>query len=380
MFDYQLFHVEHSPFGLYIHVPFCLKKCIYCGFCSVINTSLIDRYLDVLTKEIGRSAVAGLKPRTVYVGGGTPSCIGVRNVERALRIVGEAFDLSEILEYTFECNPEDVDDELAAALAGNGVNRVSMGVQSLDDKMLKFLGRRHKAAKVGEAIGSLRKAGIGNISVDCIYGLPRIDGFDPLADIDRFLALGVEHMSFYSLQYEENAQITRMVERGDVDMMSDDDVCDLYDALVEKMRGAGYVHYELSNFAKLGRESKHNLSYWDRVPYWSFGPAAASFDGKVRVTNTCDVEEYLASEGQKKSLVEKLTDEQIFIEQVMLKMRKSDGLNLSEIDDRYMPSLREKLGIEMKEGKVVRLANGNYAIPEGRWMVSDSIIGRLALI
>lgn len=380
MFDYQLFHVEHSPFGVYIHVPFCLKKCIYCGFCSVTNTSLIDKYLDVLAKEMGRSAVAGLKPRTVYVGGGTPSCIGVRNIERVLRIVGEVYDLSEALEFTFECNPEDVDDELAATLASYGVNRVSMGVQSLDDRMLGFLGRRHKAAKVGVAIASLRKAGVENISVDCIYGLPRMDGFDPLGDVDKFLELEVEHMSFYSLQYEEGAPITKMVERGGVDAMGDDDVCDLYDALVAKMRDAGYVHYELSNFARQGRESKHNLSYWDRVPYWSFGPAAASFDGNVRVTNTCDVEEYLTSEGRKKSLVEKLTDEQVFFEQVMLKMRKSGGLNLSEIDGRYLPPLRERLEIEMQEGNIVRLADGNYAIPERRWMVSDSIIGRLTMI
>lgn len=372
-----MFHVEQLPFGVYVHVPFCKSKCGYCDFCRVTDFSLVDRYIQVLSEEIGRSSVAGGRPRTAYVGGGTPSALGSACVGKLLEVVNEGLNLSEVEEFTVECNPDDVDDMLADALAAAGVNRVSMGAQSLNDSMLRFLGRRHSAEKVSRAIDVLRRAGVENVSVDCIFGLPRIGGYDAESDFQRFLNLEVEHLSAYALSYETGSRFSEMVNEGSLRPLPDDEVADQYLKLTEMLASAGYVHYEISNYAKPGREALHNSSYWSRTPYWGFGPAASSFHDGIRETNVMDVAEYVISRGEKKELREALSLKDEYDEVVMLRLRTSEGLAAEDVPSEMRSYFERKTASEISLGNLEVLPNDRIRIPEDRWFVSDGIIERL---
>ncbi len=376
-----MFHVEHSSFGVYIHVPFCVSKCGYCDFCRITDLSLVDSYLDTLGLEISGSDIVGCEPRTIYVGGGTPSCLGVRGVGRLLTIVNKYLKTDNVLEWTVECNPDDVNNELAAVLVDNGVNRVSMGAQSLYDPMLRMMGRRHDASQVRKAIGCLRNAGVSNISVDCIFGLPSLkgltDGYDAKDDFNRFVDLGVEHLSAYALQYEHGSRFVKMIGEGKMTALPDDEVAEQYELLTGVMRKSGYIHYEISNYSKPGREAKHNSSYWNRTPYYGFGPAASSLVGSVRTTNTLSVKDYIQSRGEKKELVEKLTDKDIYDEVIMLGLRTNLGVSEANIPDDFKSYYEKVVKSEMESGNLVRLENGNVRIPEERWFVSDGIIERM---
>ncbi len=371
-----MFHVEHQPFGVYVHVPFCVSKCGYCDFCRVTDLKLVGRYLETLEKEMKKSQIVGNRPRTIYLGGGTPSCIGKENVNKILGIVGSIFDLRGIEEFTVECNPDDVDRELCDILVRNGVDRVSMGVQSMDERMLKLMGRRHSVEQVWSAVDLLRKAGVRNISLDFIYGLPILDGYDFERDLDEFLKLDVEHCSAYSLSYEEGSRFTKMVEEKKMNPIEDDEVAEQYDILTDKMREKGFEHYEISNYAKEGKRSKHNSSYWNNTPYYGFGPGASSYSGKVRTTNVMDVVRYIRSEGEEKSLEEKLTVLDEYEETVMLRLRTKEGMCVKDFPEEFMKEFIGKAQMEMKNGNLAE-EEGIYFIPEKKWFVADGIIERL---
>ena len=373
----QMFHVEQSSFGVYIHVPFCKSKCGYCDFCRVTDLSLVDEYLRALSDEVAGSPVTGLRPKTIYIGGGTPSVLGVRGVDKLLKIVNERLDLNAVEEFTVECNPDDVDDELSSVLVSAGVDRVSMGAQSLQDDMLRFLGRRHTADRVLRAVDSLRRAKIMNISVDCIFGLPELSGYDAETDFCRFVDLGVEHLSAYALSYESGSRFSRMVADGSLVPLYDDAVADQYQKLTEVMALAGYEHYEISNFAKPGREAKHNSSYWSGVPYWGFGPAASSYHNGVRETNVADVAEYIRSGGKRKELREVLSTKDVYDETVMLRLRTSRGVSVCEVPTGMRSYFERKSANEVAVGNLELTREGRFRIPEKRWFVSDGIIERL---
>lgn len=368
--------MEHSAFGVYVHVPFCVSRCGYCDFCRVTDYAMLCGYLSALREELLRSPCAGLAPRTVYFGGGTPSSVGAEAVGSLLGIVAEAFDLRGVVEYTFECNPDDVDGELAEALAGSGVSRVSMGAQSLCDEALRMMGRRHSAGQVRRAVGVLRNAGFRNVSVDCIFGLPDVRGYSARRDFEEFASLGVEHLSAYALSYEPGSRFSKMVADGGLSPLSDDAVAEQYDELCEVLRSAGYSHYEISNFAKPGCEAVHNSSYWDRTPYFGFGPSASSFYGGVRTTNTMSVGEYVATGGEAKSLREELSDEEAYEELVMLGLRASRGVCVADLPMGFRERFVRNAAAELERGNLTQ-AGGRYVIPERRWFVADGIIGRL---
>lgn len=368
--------MEHSAFGVYVHVPFCVSRCGYCDFCRVTDYALLGGYLSALREEILRSPCAGLAPRTVYFGGGTPSSVGAGVVGGLLGLVSEAFDLRGVVEYTFECNPDDVDGGLAEALAAGGVNRVSMGAQSLCDGALRMMGRRHSAEQVRRAIGALRGVGFRNVSVDCIFGLPEVRGYSARQDFEEFASLGVEHLSAYALSYEPGSRFSKMVAGGDLSPLPDDTVAEQYEELCGVLRSAGYSHYEISNFAKPGREAVHNSSYWDRTPYFGFGPSASSFCGGVRTTNTIDIEEYVATGGEAKSLREELSGEEVYEEVVMLGLRTLRGVSLADVPLGFRERFVRGAEAELGSGNLTKEGD-RYAIPERRWFVADGIIGRL---
>lgn len=278
--------------GIYVHIPFCKSRCIYCGFYSTTLEKMQDRYVKALTNELSlRSDYISARVRTIYIGGGTPSILTEENMtllcQALLKRAGEGVD-----EFTVECNPDDVTEDYAAMLVRNGVNRVSMGAQSFSDQRLRFLRRRHKADDVERAVSVLRKAGIKNISIDLMFGFPQETLTEWESDLDKAISFGVEHISAYSLMYEEGTPLYTMLENGKIEEIDEDLSRAMYDSLINKLTSAGYEHYEISNFSRQGYHSRHNSSYWDGTEYLGIGAAAHSYNGNSRQWNISDARKY----------------------------------------------------------------------------------------
>lgn len=278
--------------GIYVHIPFCKSRCIYCGFYSTTLEKMQDRYVKALTNELSlRSDYISSRVHTIYIGGGTPSTLNEKNMtilcQALKKRAGEGVE-----EFTVECNPDDVTEEYAAMLVRNGVNRVSMGAQTFSDDRLRFLRRRHKADDVERAVRTLRKAGIKNISIDLMFGFPNETQTEWESDLDKAISLGVEHISAYSLMYEEGTPLHAMLEDGKIEEIDEDVSRAMYDSLINKLTAAGYEHYEISNFSRPGYHSRHNSSYWDGTKYLGIGAAAHSYNGNSRQWNIADVKRY----------------------------------------------------------------------------------------
>lgn len=272
---------------IYIHVPFCHRKCTYCAFFSKAESGKwkVDSYVDALLVEMeDRKGEQAHPIKTVYFGGGTPSILPVSELERIVEGLHRCFDLSHLEEMTLEANPEDLTLDYLSALRRLGFNRLSIGVQSLDDKVLRMLNRRHTAQQAIQAVAEARSAGFENISVDFIYGiLENLEGLENLVILEN-----VTHVSAYALTVESGTALAVQVEQGRVVLPDEEAVVWQYHALHEQLTRAGFEQYEVSNYARPGYESKHNSRYWDRTPYLGLGPAAHSFDGQHRLWNNPD--------------------------------------------------------------------------------------------
>ena len=271
---------------IYIHVPFCHRKCTYCAFYSVRSSEFgVRSYVDTLLREMEERKGEQAHPiKTVYFGGGTPSILPVSELERIVEGLYRCFDLSHLEEMTLEANPEDLTLDYLSALRRLGFNRLSIGVQSLDDKVLRMLNRRHTAQQAIQAVAEARSAGFENISVDFIYGiLENLEGLENLVILEN-----VTHVSAYALTVEPGTALAVQVEQGRVVLPDEEAVVWQYHALHEQLTRAGFEQYEVSNYARPGYESKHNSRYWDRTPYLGLGPAAHSFDGQHRLWNNPD--------------------------------------------------------------------------------------------
>lgn len=317
--------------GLYIHVPLCVSRCIYCDFYSNTDRSVAHRLVDGLCAEMRmrRSYLKGETVRTVYLGGGTPSVLPVSELVRLFDAAAQLFDL-KLEEVTVECNPDDVTPEYAAALAALPVNRVSMGVQSFNDDDLKTINRRHSAQQALNAVQNLRNAGITNMSIDLIYGLPNqtVEGWQH--NLDVAISLGVPHLSAYSLTYEEGTVLYRMMEEGRVKPVPEELSLQFYQMLCSALKNAGFEHYEISNFSLPGMAAKHNSSYWNGTPYLGIGPSAHSFNGESRQWNVADTKSYLTAieKGELDCEVERLSPSEAFNDRVLTSLRTARGLDL----------------------------------------------------
>lgn len=265
--------------GIYIHIPFCLRKCNYCSFLSFPAgemQSWVGRYVDCLIREI-KMRGHGEKADTVYFGGGTPSLLSAEQISRILGAVHDTFDIDSAAEITLEANPATIDPEKLGAFRSLGINRLSMGVQSTDDEVLKYLGRAHTAARARKDVQDARRAGFTNINMDLIFAVPGTSVEDVMKDLERLVSLEPEHISFYSLQLEEGTPFFRDFEEGRLQEVSDDVDREMYHRGCDFLRDHGYEHYEISNFARPGRRSRHNSKYWSMAPYWGFGLGASSY-------------------------------------------------------------------------------------------------------
>ena len=308
--------------GLYIHIPFCKKRCLYCDFFS---TTLLERrkeYVEALLKEIqARKDEAGESIRTVYLGGGTPSTMEAEDIQRLLEAVG----IQEAEEVTMELNSGDATPDYLIQIREAGINRLSIGIQSFQDDLLQLIGRRHNAAQAIEAVKMVQEAGFDNVSIDLMYALPTQTMEQWKADIETAIRLGIQHISCYGLMYEEGTVLTRRMETGQLEAIDEDTENAMYDYLCKRLKEAGFMHYEVSNFALPGYEAKHNSHYWDGTPYVGVGAGAHSYVGHVRSWNVSDVEAYIG--GTAKRGQEILTDKDIYNERIMLGLRTSRGIS-----------------------------------------------------
>lgn len=347
--------------GIYVHIPFCLRKCNYCSFLSfpVEETrSWKERYVDCLIREI-RMRGHGERADTIYFGGGTPSILSVDQIARILGAVQEVFDMDPRSEVTLEANPATLDPGKLEAFRAMGINRLSMGVQSTDDAILRYLGRAHTAAQARKDVRDARKAGFTNINMDLIFAVPgtTVDGV--MKDLERLVALEPEHISFYSLQLEEGTPFFRDFEEGRLQEVPDDVDREMYHRGCAFLREHGYEHYEISNFARPGMRSRHNSKYWSMAPYWGFGLGASSylpdprkpganeksFSGKrlnVRIVNEGDMDRYcvgLEKGEYRPAEIHENSEKDDISEGVFTGLRRACGITFQET--RELSGLRE---------------------------------------
>ena len=355
---------------IYIHVPFCHRKCTYCAFFSVrASESVVCGYVDALLAEMEMRKGKQAHPiRTVYFGGGTPSILPIEQLGRIVDGLHRCFDLSAIEEMTVEANPEDLAPEYLASLKALGFNRISIGIQSLDDNMLRMIGRRHTAQQALDAVENAHAAGFDNISVDFIYGLPT--GFQ----FSFFNFQFITHLSAYALTIEPGTALARQVEQGRVVLPDDDEVVRQYHALHRQFAEAGFRQYEVSNYARPGYESKHNSRYWDRTPYLGLGPGAHSFDGTRRRWNIGDVQRYIS--GTCPFEEETLTPADAYNELLMTALRTTAGLPMAAVHDAQRESLRHSMQPYIDCGWII-IRDNHYIPTEEGLLHTDGLAASL---
>ena len=322
--------------GLYIHVPFCKSKCVYCGFYSTVNHREIEKFLSALSEEIDlrKEESAGKTIRTVYFGGGTPSLLPPSQLQYILDCIHRHYDIDSDAEITIEANPEQLTLDFCMGLRTLGFNRISIGIQSFRDEILQFLGRKHTAKEALQAVENAHKAGFDNISIDLIYGVNERDNTLWLKELETAFAMPIRHFSAYALTVEENSLLYRRI-RQHKTVEPDEDLASVqYRILSEMVEKSPFAQYEVSNFAMKGWESKHNSAYWDRTPYLGLGPAAHSFDGTHRSWNAPTLSDYFSQIEQRKPFHERetLTDTDRYNEYLLLRLRTRAGIDLREME------------------------------------------------
>ena len=340
--------------GVYIHIPFCRQKCFYCDFPSYAGReNLMEAYVEALCQQIKIQGFSYRqkwgRPATIYIGGGTPTALPKENMAQLLQVVAK-FIGTEIREFTVECNPGTVDARYLQMLKANGVNRLSFGVQSFDDRLLRRIGRIHDSAEAVEAIRLAQETGFVNISLDLIYGLPEQTMEQLQASVGQALDLGIQHISIYGLQVEEGTVFARQQEQGRLDLPAEEEAEAMYDYMTNVLPQHGYLRYEVSNFAQRGYESCHNRSYWHDVPYLGLGAAAHSYLEGKRYAAVADIQEYIAgikAGDEIWKLEEEPTRQHAMEEFAFLALRTVEGLAARDFAQKFQVSLQEIYGETM---------------------------------
>ncbi len=340
--------------SLYIHIPFCLKRCIYCDFVSgIYDPEKASAYINALKKEIGNIS-KNVPLSTLFIGGGTPTALPTNLLSDLLNHIFDHFDFDESYEATIEANPGTLDKEKLNVLLSSGLNRISMGVQSFHDDELSFIGRIHTGKQAEEAFALIREAGFRNAGIDLIYGIPGQDIDNWKETLRKTVALNPEHVSTYELTVEKGTGLHNLLnssEETNVRLLNEDEIIDMYEYTIDYLTSHGYVHYEISNFAKPGYSCKHNLNYWDRGEYFGAGLGAHSFVNAKRFHNTTELDAYLSLLSEDKSPVdfsEDITDTMALSEALFLGLRKCDGLIIELIAKQYNKNILKYYQNEIK--------------------------------
>lgn len=374
--------------GLYVHIPFCATRCSYCGFYSTTKLDLQDRYVDSLCREIALrkeylssystdSKAANTIIRTIYIGGGTPSQLSRYSLEKLFHAIDTYLECSPE-EVTMEVNPDDVTNDLAETISALHINRVSMGAQTFDDNRLKFLNRRHKSFQVERAIDILHEHGVGNISIDLMFGFPGQTCDSWKEDVRRAISLDIQHISAYSLMYEEGTRLYRMLKENMIKEIDEEVSLNMYNELINILCGAGYEHYEISNFAKKGYRALHNSSYWHDIPYLGIGAAAHSYNIKSRQWNVSDINKYIESISYDTVpfTFESIDADTHYNDIVTTELRTSEGIDLSRLDDKYMQYIVKQAARHVAD-KTVDINDGHLKLTREGLYISDMIMSDL---
>jgi oxygen-independent coproporphyrinogen-3 oxidase len=374
--------------GIYLHVPFCKKKCIYCDFYSIGTLNMIPQYPNLIQQELvlRKGFIGDVPIDTIYFGGGTPSLLSPPMVAHVLNGISKWFKISENAEITIEANPDDLNKELLLNYFSSGINRLSIGIQSFIDEELHFLGRRHNAAAAKESIELSLNAGFNNISIDLIYGLPNssLDSWE--FNLKNAFRFDIQHLSCYHLTYEEGTTLARKLYDSKIKEVDESLSLQQFELLKSISSHNGFIHYEVSNLAKDGFYSRHNTSYWQGIHYLGLGPAAHSYNGNSREWNPKSYKKW--EEGvvaQKPSTQSELIDKQtLFNEFLLTRLRTIWGINLVELRESFDNFMIEQMlrSAEpyINSNKLVIKKNDNLFIPPEHFFISDRIIGDLIIV
>lgn len=378
--------------GLYIHIPFCESRCIYCGFYSTTSLKMREAYVDALCKEmamrtVDRALGEPAQIETIYLGGGTPSQLTSQQLLQIFEGISQHYGSCMVrdMEVTMECNPDDITPSLCHTLSQLPVNRISMGAQTFSDERLRFLHRRHNAREVENAIHLLREAGIGNISIDLMFGFPNETIQEWQQDIEHAISLNAEHLSAYSLMYEEGTTLYRLLQQEKIKETDEDTYLRMYEMLIDKMTAAGYEHYEISNFAKPGFRSRHNSSYWHEVPYIGIGAAAHSYNRKQRSWNIENIQTYIRSisEGILPSESEQLDITTRYNDLITTALRTSDGIDLMKMEQEFGKELADRLLQEAQphiSRRLMKIKDGRLSLTREGLYISDDVMSDFMIV
>ncbi len=373
---------------IYVHIPFCRRNCSYCDFYFSLNKKHEPRFVRALLKEIDQRKEEIIRKgpvQSIYFGGGTPSYLLPENLHKILHFIFKNFEISPGAEITLEANPDDITPENLQAWRTSGVNRFSLGVQSFFDSHLQLMNRSHDAQTARRAIELIRDAGFTNFNMDLIYGIPGMTTAEWKENIRIFLDYKIPHLSAYALTVEKNTLLEHRVRKGQIQMPPDETVEKQYFILDEMLENAGYKHYEISNFAKAGMESRHNRSYWTGEAYAGFGPSAHSYDGKnLREWNVANIHRYMqgVEEGKQYRSAERLTPTDRFNEYMLMGLRTAEGIYPTFVEKNFRSfyaHFSQILNSLDKEGKI-RIQNNRAFIPTKHWLIADHIIRRFFVV
>jgi len=366
--------------GLYIHIPFCLSKCPYCDFYSSTSIPSIPGFLDALFKEMERYGHRFDPFDTVYLGGGTPSLLSPEQLEDILINVRKNFDLTSNTEITFEANPADLNPPFLESILERGVNRINIGIQSFDEKILRFLGRRHSKRQAISAIEASKKAGFHNIGLDLIYGIPGQEMASWFETLKQAIAFLPEHLSCYQLTLEPKTVLGQRGQAGEFSIPGEEFQYEFFIRTSQFLEEAGYIHYEVSNFARgMEYSSRHNQKYWDHSPYLGLGPSAHSFRGNQRWWNHRSLDSYLStihSGGLPIQETEALTMEQLRLETLYLGLRTKKGVSLNDYKNRYDSDLlseKKKILEKLEKEGFISIQNGHLSPTPTGFALADSL-------
>lgn len=370
--------------GIYIHIPYCKQKCHYCNFFSLATTRYRDKFAEALLREAQnrKDYLAGERVETVYFGGGTPSLLSVEAINEIISGLEVLFDISSRAEFTLEANPDDLGEQYLDALAKTRVNRLSIGIQSFRDEDLLYLNRVHSGAGAVRAVELAKAAGFSNLTIDLIYGIPTLTDEAWQQNLDTFFSLGLNHLSAYALTVEQRTALDHYIKTGKLVDVDELRTARQFEILLKRAEEAGFVHYEISNFARPGHYSRHNSLYWLGGHYLGLGPSAHSFNGQTRQWNVSRLDQYIQGSATEKILQEKevLTKAQRYNEYVMTSLRTSWGTDLEHIRSVFGKAMAEfclkSARPFLNEGKVELIGNRLFLTNKGK-LFADGIAASL---
>lgn len=366
-----------KPIGIYVHIPYCVRKCNYCDFCSrgIGKGAVPDTYIERLVSEIEAYSGEGCAANTLYFGGGTPSLLSPLQLERVVNTLGRIFTFDNSTEFTFEANPGTLDEMKLRDFHTLGVNRLSLGLQSTHRRELSALGRIHTYEDFLDCFLSARAVGFDNINVDLMYGIPHMTASSFRETLLRVTDLSPEHLSLYGLILEEGTPFYSV--KDTLPLPNEDAECDMYYEAADILASRGYSHYEISNYTKTGCESRHNLKYWKREEYLGFGASAASYYRSRQFSNTENIDEYISSVGKDYKTEEFIDTASLAYEYAMLRLRLKEGISLSAYRDAFgydfLERRRDTVDRLVKAG-LATLDKDRFALSERGFYVSNSIL------